>query len=262
MRRPMLLAVSVAAVAGLGAALGSSAGPAAQTESDMAQTLVDRWISSVGGMETFWGLQSAEFTLTTEMYDASTGRLRRTRPRYVSVSRTESGEAARIERWEGDDFIVQRFDGGDGVWATMNGEVLSPGDKDHDETVYVSRDVFYWIRLPFKLKDPGVFLHYDGVDDEGLHKVRVTFGENVGEHDDTWFYTFKDGQTLPVQIAYREEGRENINLTRWDDIQEVGGYMFAGRRISVNDRGEITKIIVTSDFVLNPDIDQSRFRLP
>ena len=69
----------------------------------------------------------------------------------------------------------------------------------------MSGDVFYWIGLPYKLKDPGVFLHYDGTDDEGLHQVRVTFGEDVGDHDDTWFYAFGEGRAMPVSIGYREE---------------------------------------------------------
>ncbi|NNF26561.1 MAG: hypothetical protein HKN73_04965, partial [Gemmatimonadetes bacterium] len=139
---------------------------------------------------------------------------------------------------------------------------LGPGDKDYDETIYVARDVVYWISLPYKLKDPGVFLHYDGRDDAGLHLVRVTFGENVGEHDDTWFYTFEEGRAVPVRIAYREEGRDNINLTRWEDLQEVEGYFFAGRRVHFDEQGRITKVLATSDFDLNPGVDPSVFTEP
>ncbi len=236
--------------------------PVPVQDNEQAQVLVDRWIDAVGGMERYWALSSARFTLTTEMYDATSGRLRRTRPRYVTVSRSERGEASRIERWEGDDFIQQGFDGGDQVWATMNGEALGPGDKDFDEAIYVARDVVYWISLPYKLKDPGVFLHYDGQDEEGLHQVRVTFGQGVGEHDDTWFYSFEDGRAVPVRIAYREEGRTNLNLTRWEDLQEVEGYFFAGRRVHFDEEGRVTKVLATSDFDLNPAVEESVFRQP
>ena len=232
-----------------------------QSGDDMAQALVDAWIEALGGMETYWKLRSASYTLTTEMWDPESGRLRRTRPRYVTIARLETGEAARIERWEGNDLIQHGFDGV-AEWAVMNGETLGPGDKDYDEARYVSGDVFYWIGLPFKLKDPGVFLHYDGTDDEGLHQVRVTFGEDVGDHDDTWFYAFGEGRAMPVSIGYREEGRANINRTYWEDIRNVDGYVFTGRRVHLNADGRIWKVLVTSDFVLNPTVDPAMFRAP
>lgn len=240
----------------------SHAGPANPQESDEAAVLlVDEWIAALGGMETYWKLQSASFTLTTKIYDGASGRLRRTRPRYVTIARLATGEAGRIERWEGNDFIQHGFDG-EREWAVMNGEPLAPGDKDYDEARYVARDVFYWIGLPFKLKDPGVFLHYDGKDEDGLHQVRVTFGENVGDHDDTWYYAFEEGRAMPVSIGYREEGRSNVSPTYWEDIQEVDGYIFAGRRVHINSDGQIWKVLATSDFVLNPDVDPQRFRAP
>ena len=239
----------------------AAGGAAPQPGDEMAEALVDGWIDALGGMETYWKLQSATYTLTTEIWDPVSGRLRRTRPRYVTIARVDAGEAARIERWEGDDFIQHGFDG-DRQWAVMNGEALAPGDKDYDEARYVASDVFYWISLPFKLKDPGVFLNYDGADEEGRHRVRVTFGDGIGDHSDTWFYVFEEGRAMPVSIGYREEGRQNVSLTYWEDVQEVDGYIFAGRRVHVNSEGRVWKILVTSDFVLNPNVDPAVFRGP
>ncbi len=230
-------------------------------ESETAQALVHGWIQALGGMETYAGLRSATYTLTTEMHDPASGRLRRTRPRYVTLARLETGEAARVERWEGDDFIQHGFDGAR-QWAVMNGRALGAGDKDYDEARYVAGDVVYWISLPFKLLDPGVFLHYDGTDTDGNHQVRVTFGDDVGDHSDTWFYTFAEGHAMPISIGYREEGRENVSRTFWEDIQEVDGYIFAGRRVHLNAEGKVWKVLVTSDFVLNPEIDPRIFSGP
>jgi len=227
----------------------------------VAEALVDGWIEALGGMETYWKLRSAEYTLTTRLYDPATGRLRRARPRYVTIARLDSGEAGRVERWEGDDFIQHGFDG-QTEWAVMNDQALGPGDKDWDEARYVARDVFYWIGLPFKLKDPGVFLHHDGRDEDGRQVVRVTFGDGVGEHDDTWFYAFEEGRALPVSIAYREEGRTNVSRTYWEDVREVDGYVFAGRRVHVNADGRVWKVLETTDFVLNPTVDPEVFRGP
>ena len=240
---------------------GVAAGADSQDGDALADSLVDGWIEALGGMDTYRRLTSASDTPTTEIWDPESGRLRRTRPRYVTVARLPTGEAARIERWEGDDFIRHGFDGVT-PWAVMNGETLGPGDKDYDEARYVSGDVFYWIGLPFKLKDPGVFLHYDGTDDDGRHLVRVTFGEGVGDHADTWFHTFEEGRATPVSIGYREEGRETVSRTYWEDVREVDGYVFAGRRVHVDAEGGIRKVLVTTDFVLNPAVDAAVFKRP
>ena len=63
-------------------------------------------------------MKTARYTLTTEMYDRESGRLRRTRPRYVTIARTDVGELSRIERWEGDDFIQQAWNGS-AAWAVL-----------------------------------------------------------------------------------------------------------------------------------------------
>lgn len=258
MKKATVVGAAVAILA-VGIGLPAVAKPAAQATTPEAR--IDRWIEASGGMESYWSFEGARYTLTTEIYDGDSGRLRRTRPRYVTIARIDTGEAARIERWEGNDFIQHGFDG-ERVWAVMNGEPLGPGDKDYDEALYVARDVFYWMSLPFKLKDPGVFLHDDGMDEKGRHVVRVTFGEDVGEHDDTWFYWFEDGKTVPVSIAYREEGRDNLNYLRWEDIQETGGYVFGGRRVHYNERGITTKVLAVTEFELNPEIQPSLFREP
>lgn len=227
----------------------------------VADSLVGRWIEAAGGMEAYHGLRSARFTLTTELYDTISGRLRRTRPRYVTIAKTPDGERARIERWEGDDFIVHGFDGTE-VWARMNGQPLGPGDKDYDEARYVAGDVNYWIALPFKLRDPGVFLHDRGRDDEGRHLVEVTFGTDVGEHQDVWRYFFEDGWSWPVEVQYIEEGKETVNRTRWEGLHTVDGYPYAERRVHFNDRGEVYKVIRTHDVEINADVDPAVFRAP
>lgn len=228
--------------------------PTSQSD-EMADILVDNWIEALGGMEAYTPLKTARFTITTEMYDAQSGRLRRTRPRYVTIARTDVGEISRVERWEGDDFIQHAWDG-TSDWAVLNGEPLGPGDKDYDQARYVSGDVQYWISLPFKLRDPGVNLHYRERDDDGRHVVGVSFGEGIGLHDgDSWRYWFEDGQTWPVQIAYMEEGKTNWNYLRFEDIRTVDGYTFVGRRVHFNEAGQLTKVLYTHDFELNPDVD-------
>ncbi len=255
-----------AALAGIVALIAVAEAPASpaqpQSSDAKAEELVDTWIEALGGLEAYGPLKTARYTLTTEMWDPVSGRLRRTRPRYVTIARTDNGQLARIERWEGDDFIAHGTDG-DTVWATMNGEPLGPGDMDYDQVPYVTGDVHYWIGLPFKLRDPGVNLHYREKDDEGRHVVGVSFGEGVGLHDgDAWQYWFEDGRTWPVQVAYREEGRENWNVLRFENVRTVDGYTFVGRRVHFDETGGTTKVLFTHDLELNPELDPDVFSPP
>jgi len=254
-------AMAVAVLATAGAGFFPMAG-STPTDDEVAEELVSTWISALGGLEAYWPLKSARYTLTTEIYDPASGRLRRTRPRYVTVLRTPQGEMTRIERWEGNDFIQQGWNGV-APWALLNGEPLGPGDKDFDEVPYVSGDVNYWISLPFKLRDPGVNLHYRERDAEGRHVVGVSFGEGVGLHDgDSWQYWFEDGRTWPVQVAYKEEGRSNWNYLSFQDVRTADGYTYVGRRVHHNEQGQLTKVLYTHDFELNPDIGSETFEMP
>jgi hypothetical protein len=102
----LLTLATILSVASADSAHAQEAGDA------VARSLVGDWITAAGGMEAYSTLRSARFTLTTEIYDPESGRPRRTRTRYVVI--------ARIERWEGDDFIQQGWDGAN-QWATLNG---------------------------------------------------------------------------------------------------------------------------------------------
>jgi len=255
-------AVSAAVATSLILAAGVFAADRRDSSMATPEELVTTWIDALGGLEAYWPLETARYTLTTEIYDTETGRLRRTRPRYVTIAKTDGGDLARIERWEGNDFIAHGWDG-ETVWARYNGEALVPGDKDYDEVLYVAGDVHYWIGLPFKLSDPGVNLHDRGVDDQGRQVVGVSFGEGVGLHDgDSWQYWFEKDRTWPVQVAYKEENRTNWNLLRFEDVRTVNGFTFVGRRVHYNDEGQLTKVLHTHDFEFNPELDMEVFAAP
>ena len=245
----------------------------------IADSLISLWIDSLGGMETYRNFQSASYTITTLIYDTLSGRVKRTRPRYVWIKKGPYGQETRVERWEGDDFIVQGFNGRDG-WATLNGEFLPDTAKDWRETRYVTGDLFYWPGLPYKLRDDGVFLHYRGMSDRPgavsradpaeavpsagvakYHAIGVTFGEDVGDHQDTWQYYFEPGEAFPTEVTYVEEGRENINRVIWGETKRVGDlrYPVVVWRDWITPSGKRTKALVVSDFVVNPDVAQSMF---
>lgn len=235
---------------------------AAAQRVDEAQALVDRWVEAIGGMDNYHRIASIRYTVTTEIYDPASGRLRRTRPRYATIHRDASGGLySRVERWEGDDFIQQGWHPG-GKWAVMNGEELSPGDMDFDQADYVGGDLNYWIFLPFKLNDPGVNLAYDADDGRGFKKVTVTFGEGVGTARDTWRYYFEDGPSWPAEVSYQTERGTRPNPMRWTDIRSADGYFYVGSREYLNPEGRIRMIVRVHDVSINPELDLAIFRRP
>ncbi len=248
----------------------------------MADSLIDLWIDSVGGMETYHAFRSAQYTVSTYIFDTLSGRLKRTRPRYVSIMKGPYGEESRVERWEGNDFIEQGFNGRDAAWAAMNGDMLPDSAKDAREALYVSRDLFYWLGLPFKLHDPGVNLSYIGLierpgaswsreqemerrsPDGRYHAVGVSFGVGVGEHQDVFTYYFAPGKGFPFEVTYVEEGRVNLNRMLWGPTERAGDirYPYVARRDWITVSGKRTKALLIYDVVLNQEIPQARFDRP
>jgi hypothetical protein len=262
--------------------MGSASGLALAQQDPTADSLIGAWLDAVGGMETYAQFQSAQFTVTTVLYDTVSGREKRSRPRYVWLKRGPFGEATRAERWETGGLIQQGFNGHDAAWAAEDGVMLPDTSKDGRESLYVARDLFYWIGLPFKLRDPGVYLAYLGLrprpgmewsgrsphpfdPDDGLyHAVTVRFGEGVGEHQDVFTYYFAPGHPFPTELTYVEEGRTNVNRMLWGDTQRSGPlqYPYVTVRTSITASGKRTKELIIADVVINPDIPQSMFEIP
>lgn len=250
---------------------------AGQSRDATADSLVSLWIDSVGGMTTYERFRSASFTVTTVLYDTVSGRIRKSRPRYVWIKKGPHGEETRVERWEDYGFIAQGFDGRSS-WATIDGSLVPDTAKDARQALYVARDLFYWMGLPFKLRDPGVFLHYNGLVErpgrdlstagtpgariETLHHaVGVSFGEGIGEHQDVFTYYFPPGRGFPTEVTYVESGRTNLNRLLWGEPGRFGelGYPVVLRRDWVTLSGKRTKALVIGDVVINPEVPQGMF---
>ena len=277
------VAFGLTLAAGISACASSEGTPLSDSPPDVvADSLITLWIDSLGGMATYEAFQSASYTITTVIYDTLSGRVRRMRPRYVWIKRAPSGQETRVERWEGNDFIAQGFNGQE-AWATLNGQMLPDTAKDRREVRYVAGDLFYWPGLPYKLRDDGAFLHYRGMVSRpgaefradptsprqnppaaGYHGVAVTFGENIGDHQDAWAYYFAPGKGFPTEVTYIEEGRTDINRVVWGDTERFGDldYPIVIQRDWLTESGKRTKALVVSDVVINPEIAQEMFERP
>lgn len=250
--KPKLLTVIL--VLGLGAVSCRSAPPGPE------DTLVDTWIRTAGGLDAWRQVRDLRYTVTTVWFD-STGTEVRRRPRFVWGKKQP--QRARIERAEPEGHYVQAHDGRGTTWATLDGVFLPDTNKAAQEVLYVAGDVMYWIGLPYKLRDAGVNLSYIPPDSTGQAAVQVTFGEGVGEHSgDRYFYYFEEGSPFPTEVHYIEEGRTNVNRTRWSDFQTAGPITYVGTRTYYDERGTTRKQLLISDVVINPGLPDSLFVPP
>lgn len=266
----------------VGAACSAPAAEPPRTYASPADSLISLWIDSVGGMDAYHAFQSATFTVETVLYDSLTGRVKRSRPRYASIRKGPHGEEARVERWEADGYYQQGFDGVTS-WAYRNGERLPDEAKDSREALYVARDLFYWMGLPFKLRDPGVILTYHGMvsrpgaefredptapaalpEANGYHAVGVSFESGVGEHQDAFTYYFLPGHAFPTEVTYVEAGKTSINRMLWGPTGRAGAsrYPFPTRRDFITESGKRIKALLIYDVDINPDLPQELFEHP
>jgi hypothetical protein len=254
MMRTALRVSAVALFAGL-AAVGCQNEPPGP-----ADLLVDAWIEAAGGPSPWKDVKNLRYTVTTVWFD-STGTETRRRPRFVWGRKNP--ERVRIERDEAEGHYVQAHDGRGTSWATLDGRSLDDTTKAVREVLYISGDVMYWIGLPYKLRDPGVNLHYITPDSTGRAGVAVTFGDNIGLHSgDRWYYWFDDSSPFPAEVHYIEEDRTNVNRTRWSDFGWAGDLSYVGTRTFYDERGVTRKQLLISDVEINPGVEDEVFSPP
>lgn len=102
----------------------------------------------------------------------------------------------------------------------------------------------YWLLMPYKLRDPGVLLSYEGtetIDDTAYEVLHLQF-EQVGltPGDEYWAYIHPETRLMD-RWAYRLESMEpdaTPTAWRWEGWRPVGEIMLAPLRIRVEDGRE------------------------
>lgn len=252
-----VLGLSIAACGG-----GEDGAPAAGATGNggTADSLVSAWIRAAGGPDAWGSVGSLRYTVTTVWYD-SAERVERMRPRRVEIDKVPDGFRSRIERPEAEGLYVQVFTG-DTVWAALNGQPLPSDHPATEESEYVGRDVFYWVGLPWKLRDPGVNLEASPLEGGG-HEVKVTFGSDVGMHPgDRYFYRFLDEDPWPEEVHYMEAGSEGRTRTLWRHFTRAGPLTYVGTRRYVDGEGRTTMELRIDDVWVDPPLADSLFVAP
>lgn len=232
-----------------------------------AQTLLGKMIAAHGGMQAWESLKDMAFTLTvvrlTPHGDVASAQ--------VSLHYLKRHGKGRVETVTGRGFLVQGFDG-QRPWVTLGGRADTSEDalkRAHFQAV----NWWYWMGIPFKLRDPGVILRHRGaasVRGKPVEVLEATFGSD-GEPTDRFTY-YVDPETahivfVEVQLkpgVWPGVGGPNVGRSVWLDYKPVGPFTMHTRRISYGDP-ELTDrraIVLFGDFQFNTGLPDRLFRAP
>jgi len=166
--------------------------------------------------------------------------------------------------------MVQGYDG-QGSWCTLDGKL----QDDHQVlrmTDFARKTNFYWFTMMFKLLDPG--LNYEGlgkriVDGTEYEIVKVTFGENVGDAQDTYVLYINPKTHLVDQFLFTVMDFKIAEpLLMKVEYEDLAGLKLATRRkyIKSNWDGEITGETWTEEISSNVKVhngfDLAMFQKP
>ncbi len=120
-----------------------------------------------------------------------------------------------------------------------DGELLSHPDSlkkylQHGKSAWINDA--YWLFMPFKLKDSGVTLTYEGSDTtqngELSDKLKLTFKE-VGDTPDNAYdvWVSKKDKLIKQWAYYAKNDQDSSNfVTPWDNYQSYNGILLADNR--------------------------------
>ena len=144
---------------------------------------------------------------------------------------------------------VQYLDTREGVCTAGDQPLFDSDAKPYLDTAY---DMWindtYWLLMPYKMKDPGVHLKYDGEAKEGgkvYDKVLLTF-DNVGLTPKDRYWAYVDRQThrmdkwaFVLQNEKGEPGSDEPSVWKWTGWSKFGGMMLSTDKTSADGKTKI-----------------------
>ncbi len=183
--------------------------PLLSTEEKKGQDLLEKCLIAHGGLEQWRSFEGLEYQLNDKgkmVYQITHLRDRRA---YLKSKKYEVGFNGKV------------------AWSLPNAEQVSGGSA----AFYYNLD-FYFIGVPFLLKDPGVVVHYAGkvvVNGQDYESLKVTFGSGVGLTPEDVYYLYLDPKTYMLQIltysiSYFDRENAGVNSAKvYSDYVDVQG---------------------------------------
>ncbi len=203
--------------------LGMAAATPYQSSVDQ---LVDRLDEALGGRENWEKTRYIRFTFAerrTHHWDKYTGR-----HRFEGKTR------------DGDSYLVLSNLNTKQGTAYRNGEMLEGEEKEqllkNAYSAWINDT--YWLLMPYKLRDPGVNLSYDGeeeIDGQVYDKLLLSFeGVGLTPGDRYWAYLNRETGLMDrwAYILQRQDPEGPATHWIWSDWKQYGGIQLASGRKS------------------------------
>lgn len=251
----------------LAATLGARPG-AVQAQGARAQALVDQVIAVHGGMEAWSTLKDLAFTITS-VTQAPTGDATGAR---VSLYYLKRPDKIRVETLTGQGLRIEGFDGRR-PWVVLGGQPVTGADalkRAHFQAV----NWWYWMGIPFKLRDPGVILRHQGsatILGLPVEVLDVTFEPGVGHTSDHFTY-YVDPESHQIRFVtvrlqpgiWPGVGSSTPSWSAWLDYKPVGPFTMHTKRILYSglDLGTKRAVALFADFRINSGLSDQLFTAP
>ncbi len=236
-----------------------------------AKKLVETMVETVGGVDRLYSLKDVEYKYT--YHDLAADKKDVSIERYVfdgelSWAEYLIREKSMAPQVEGD--MVQAYNG-DETWVTVDGK-LNDAPKILKIADFTRKTNYYWFTMMFKLLDPGVNYEYNGkqtVDGTEYDLVKITFGENVGDVQDTYVLYINPKTHMVDQFLYTVM---DFNISEpflmKVDYEEVAGLKLPTKRKSVaanwdgEPKNDKWTAEISEDIKFNNGFDKSLFEKP
>ena len=195
-----------------------------------AQKLVNKTITHYGGMKNWESKKSLSYVKTIQSYD-SMGGLIRTVAQSHKYQLKPSFKANMS--WEQDGNKHEIVNNGNQSWKLVNGKIQE--DKASVDNAWNSSfGSHYMVSMPFKLKDPGTILNYEGVDtlsnNRIVHKLKVDYEKGAGSCGGmhTWNY-FLNTDTYQFEANFLDHG-EGYSYTDYETFIQIDSILVTKER--------------------------------
>lgn len=258
---------AITGVLALGMALLGFPG-SANGKDPQAQALMKRVIAVHGGMKAWDNLKDMRFTITRVALSPK-GDVAGAR---VSLYYMKRHAKTRVETVTGKGLLIQSFDG-EKPWVTLDGRSVT-SEKALKRAHFLSVNWWYWMGIPFKLKDPGIVLHHRGPSTfrgKSVDVLEATFEPGVGMTNDRYTYYIDPDKYHILFVKFQLQpgvwpkvGGQTPRRSTWLDYKEVGPFTMHTKRIFYGNPELTDKkaVLLFGDFQFNTGLPDKLFTAP
>ncbi|GAA3520956.1 hypothetical protein GCM10022393_39090 [Aquimarina addita] len=151
-----------------------------------AKQLISEMMDAIGGKENFYA--KGNVTYGYEYNDPKAKTSLKSQETYMFDGERSHADYSTHSMLGGTEKkVVEGYDGSN-AWVTLDG-VVSTDEKANGIARFLRKTNYYWFTMFFKLLDEGVNQEFIGtktVDEKEYNLVKITFGDKVGDAQDTY----------------------------------------------------------------------------